>query len=51
MWLLVGGIAAGAVYLLFFRKKKTTHHPHAHPLIEVRSNPRRRRRNDGVILG
>ena len=44
-WLLIAA-AAAAGYFLFFRKRKTVHH-HRAPgtAVEIKTNPRRRRRN------
>lgn len=39
--LVAGGL--GLVYLLFFRKKKGGGHRSSHPIIELKSNPRRRK--------
>jgi hypothetical protein len=50
-WLLIAA-AAGAAYFLFFRKRKTVHH-HRAPgtAVEIKTNPRRRRRNAGRRSG
>jgi LPXTG-motif cell wall-anchored protein len=50
-WLLIAGGAGLLAYLLFFRKKKHGHHARPGALVEVKTNPRRRRaRASGAVV-
>lgn len=49
-WLLLAAVGVGAYLLLRKKKGRSVHHHHAGTSIELRSNPRRRRRNGAELI-